>query len=264
MDASEALRFVALITSVGGVLSALEVLCNWSELRLWFNQTWHLQEDGDTGVLARGRQFFYSEHYARGLIWTKLIGFLILLVSAAVSRTSGIVALTLAIAIMLDMHRRVIAFDGGEQMTLLTCWALALALLVPTPNARNLALAFIATQVSLAYLTAGVAKLVSPYWMGNAILGTLLNTMTYGHPLPSNFLRSHRRLDVVLSAAIGVGEVAFPVLLLSPSHVSLLSALTLGLTFHLACALFMGLNNFLFAFTAAYPAVYFAHSSLYQ
>lgn len=51
-----------------------------------------------------------------------------------------------------------------------------------------------------------------------------------------------------------VFECIFPFLLLGPSWL-ILGALALGLSFHLDCAMMMGLNNFLWMFPATYPCV---------
>jgi hypothetical protein len=49
-------------------------------------------------------------------------------------------------------------------------------------------------------------------------------------------------------------ECAFPIVLVAPQPVTWL-LLLIGLSFHLGCAITMGLNSFLLVFPATYPCV---------
>jgi hypothetical protein len=115
-----------------------------------------------------------------------------------------IAALLLAVTMTFDLRVRGIAADGADKMTLLTCWGLAAAFLVPCRYPPHLALVFIAAQVWLAYMTAGLAKITSPYWMRLGTLGDVLNTLTYGHRVTAALLLGHPRLNRGASAMVGI------------------------------------------------------------
>jgi hypothetical protein len=149
--------------------------------------------------------------------------------------------------------RRLLGGDGAEQITTLCLVASALAVL-PMPSATRIlcAVSFLAAQLTLSYVVAGIAKLMSPAWRSGDALTAIMSTDTYGHPAArAVFLRWP-----VSGAALGwfviAFECSFPLLLLGPAPLAY-TALAIGLGFHVACAATMGLNNFLLAFPAAYP-----------
>ncbi len=163
----------------------------------------------------------------------------------------------------LSIRMRKLALDGADQMTTITFGALALASLVGSVAAQRLALYYLAGQSMLSYLSAGVAKLVSREWMLRGVLASILNNYTYGHGWFANILLRHKSLNRAMSAAVGIAEVVLPILAMLPGDLSIIAALTLGLMFHLGCAVCMGLNNFVCAFAATYPAIYYLHWRIY-
>jgi hypothetical protein len=50
-------------------------------------------------------------------------------------------------------------------------------------------------------------------------------------------------------------EIAFPLALVAPGPILVL-LLAIGVLFHLACAVLMGLNRFILAFCGCYPSVW--------
>jgi hypothetical protein len=265
MESASAIRLVAAFASVGGVISSLEAIWHWRSLRLWFAQPWHMRvASSSTSVMSCASRMLRSEPLSYGLAWLRLLLFLLLLCSAAVSAPSGGAALALAILLTVEMSLRAVGGDGADQMNVLICAAVAVGTLIPSPNAPLLALMFLTAQIGLAYVTAGVAKLSSRDWMRQGVLARILNTETYGHHRAARFLSTHRWVDRAMSAGVAVMEVAVPILCVMPSHLSLMIALSIGFAFHLGCALLMGLNNFLWAFVATYPAIYFVHCYVYH
>ena len=81
-----------------------------------------------------------------------------------------------------------------------------------------------------------------------------LSSYIWGHRLPANLLRSNA-LALTLAWAVMLGEALFPLALLAPPEV-LAAALGTMFLFHLATALFMGLNTYPWGFVTAYPAVF--------
>ncbi|MEA2633800.1 MAG: hypothetical protein QOH92_567 [Chloroflexota bacterium] len=169
------------------------------------------------------------------------------------------VALGLIVTTCMALNSRSIyGGDGSQQMNLLIGVALLLGF---NPFVGRLAgeagLIFIAAQSCLAYLVSGVAKLVSPVWMrGDPLLG-ILSTKAYGSPFSVQMLLMAPRLRRVGGLAMVCFETCFPLCLALPLP-ALAIILVWGLLFHMSNAVIMGLNTFVWAFVATYPAICFA------
>jgi hypothetical protein len=149
--------------------------------------------------------------------------------------------------------RRLIGGDGAEQVTSLALAAAFLAVFpVPSDARVKLAIAFIGAQLVLSYFTAGLAKLLSREWRGGHALRTIMATESHGDPAFARALERVPVASVALGWTVMLFECAFPLLLVGPDWLAV-ALLALGLAFHIACAVTMGLNNFLLAFTATYP-----------
>jgi len=161
------------------------------------------------------------------------------------------------VLVLLFNFRSGYGLDGGDQMTGNVLGAICLAGLLPhDPLALGAALWFLGLQATLSYLTAGVYKIAGRDWRnGRGLLG-VLSTRSYGSPRLSAYLA--RRPSQALAAAWSViaFESLFPLAILAGPRGALVF-LSIGVVFHLANAAVMGLNNFVWAFTATYPAVHY-------
>jgi hypothetical protein len=116
-------------------------------------------------------------------------------------------------------------------------------------------LTFIALQAALAYSVAGWAKLLKPSWRNGSYLQGLLRTEIYGHPQAQRLVSS-RKAACYLSLLLIAVECSFPLGLFTGSFgATILCGLVLCM--HLANAYVLGLNLFVWAFAATYPAVIF-------
>jgi hypothetical protein len=162
---------------------------------------------------------------------------------------------------MLLYLRNQLGLDGSDQMTLVVCTGVAVALLVPDHGAQLIALDYVAAQLLLSYAVAGIAKAISPTWRsGKAIVG-ILSTIGYGSPPVGAFLKRHPRLAQAACWWVIAFECSAAALILlgTPGAVAIIAV---GLCFHVSIALLMGLNNFVWSFGAAYPALLLlAHSA---
>lgn len=147
--------------------------------------------------------------------------------------------------------------DGADQMTNLVGITL---FLVVGPFQPELLLffgiCFIALQAMLSYLSAGVAKLISPVWQSGAAVGLIVDNATYGSQGAGNFLRKLPGVGKAVTWGTVLFEVTFPVMIFLPWPAPAI-ALVSGACFHLSIALVMGLNNFVPAFLSTYPALFF-------
>jgi hypothetical protein len=159
------------------------------------------------------------------------------------------------LATTLVRWRRHTGGDGAEQMALIVLAAVGLAIF-PWPSSGRMAAAttFIAAQLILSYVTGGVAKLVSSTWRDGSALPAILSTYSHGDPVAAQLLHKDIRLAQLACWTIISFECLFPFLVFGPSWLAAL-ALVCGLGFHVACAVLMGLNSFLWTFPATYPCV---------
>jgi hypothetical protein len=169
--------------------------------------------------------------------------------------------ITLVLAVRLEHGR-----DGSDHMSAVVLIALVIGF-GPLGDAflRTAALIFVAAQLCLAYGAAGVAKLVSPTWRRGTALALILDTDTYGHASSAAWLRCHPRIGELLTRSVIVAEVLFGlglVVVLPAPWAWLL--LVWGVLFHTATAVLMGLNTFLWAFVAAYPAIVYVQQLVHS
>jgi hypothetical protein len=169
--------------------------------------------------------------------------------------TGRLLLLLALVTSTLARWRRYTGGDGAEQMAVVVLAAACLAVLPYPSEARvTLAVLFIAAQLSLSYVTAGIAKLISPVWRDGAALPAILSTHGHGHPAAARFLQDHPALARVGCWTVIGLECLFPLLVLGPAWLAI-PALALGLAFHAGCAILMGLNSFLWSFPATYACV---------
>src|SRR5688572_5961064 len=167
---------------------------------------------------------------------------------------AGLAALTILGARMLLHLRNRFGLDGSDQMILVACTAVAAALLLPDPQARALALYYLAGQLLLSYAAAGAAKAASPQWRSGWAIPEITSMLTYGTPRLGSWLKAHPAAGRVLCWAVIVFECSAAVLILAGTS-GAVAIIAGGVLFHVSIAAIMGLNIFLWSFAAAYPAL---------
>jgi len=212
-------------------------------------------------VMERFREAIFGRRGTAAILTVRLFSAVALLAGALLShRFLCLFALTGVLATnMLVSYRCRVGLEGADVMSTIVAAGLLVTLAGPS-SARWTAMGFgfIALQSCLSYVTAGVAKLLSSDWRdGKAVYG-IANTETYGSEMVALVLRDNRLLKVGGCWIIMLFETAFPLVLLLPRDF-VFSILILGVAFHLANAVFMGLNGFLWAFLATYPAIWYCN-----
>lgn len=211
-----------------------------------------------------GRVFSYLYGY-RGVVALTgvqlafaIIAFLYVILYRDVSIfVQGVVVVTL-----LFLHYRTyLGLDGADQMTAIVVLSLLLGSAFDDERVRNAALFFVAAQSALSYLVAGGFKLTAKGWRDGTFLFGVLNTEGHGTKSVAVLLRAFPGLSLLLSWTLLVFECTFPLALFLGPTVALVY-IAAGTFFHIMTAAFMGLNNFVWAFVAAYPAVYYCSSFL--
>jgi len=165
--------------------------------------------------------------------------------------------LGLAACVVLQAGSMPYGRDGADEMSVVIVVPLAaVALLGQSSRALEIAFLFIACQLSLSYLAAGIAKACGRYWRDGSALLRIAQTFSYGEPRLARGLQRFPLIGRAATRAVVVWELLVPAAILvgGPAVVLVLSV---GAFFHVANAWVMGLNRFLLWFLAAYPAALF-------
>ncbi len=182
------------------------------------------------------------------------------LVLGAPDAACGVLVFFVLVLTLLHNARSIFGLDGAHHMNVVILTAGTL-FFVNSPGSvgRASCLGYIAVHALGAYFVSGLAKLLDRSWRRGEALPGVLSTKIYGHPWLGRVLR-RQPLASVLGCWLVIGlESAFPLLLFADEPV-LAAGLIVGAAFHAGTAVFMGLNNFLFAFVATYPAIAFLHA----
>ncbi len=146
-------------------------------------------------------------------------------------------------------------FNGGsDYMTVVLLLAVAVGSLRPqSATLLTACLAYVCVQLTFSYFIAGIVKLVKPEWRSGAALAGLLGSNRYGTPRWLARLAARPALARGGAWAVLGFECTFPFALLDARLA--VGLLGLGALFHVGNVLAFGLNRFLFAWLAAYPAL---------
>ncbi len=143
-------------------------------------------------------------------------------------------------------------YNGGSDAMLLV---VLIGLAVAASGAPLAGLAYVAVQLVLSYFISGIAKLRDRAWREGRALPVMVGLPQYAVP------DAARRLFSVPMIAKGAGlgmlafECAFPVALVDER--ACVALLAVAAVFHLVNAVVFGLNRFLWAWIAAFPALIF-------
>ncbi len=174
---------------------------------------------------------------------------------------SGVVALLLLAVGLLLLHRFDGPYNGGaDRMGLLVLCCLCATYFAPTPLLKEASFGYLAAQLVLSYFMSGWVKVVNPAWRRGEALAEVFAYSAYPVSESLRGWAEHRRLLWAMGWAVMLFELAFPLTLFHP--VSLAIALVVAALFHLANACLFGLNRFLWAWLAAYPALWWCQGRL--
>lgn len=154
-------------------------------------------------------------------------------------------------------------FNGGsDYMTVLTLLSVFIAGCFPgNEKVELVCFGYIGIQVVLSYFIAGIAKVKQKSWRtGEALKDFLMHS---NYPVNARIKKiAQKRQTVWLASRLILGfELLFPLALLDPRLC--LFYLCLGFIFHLENFFDLGLNRFVFAWFAAYPALYYLSNSIH-
>lgn len=207
-------------------------------------------------ALAAALGVLFSAPVFRALTWLRLgLGAWLVL-----SPSFPCALAALATSLVTCMRFRGTFNGGSDSMTVAVLIGLCLA--GPSGNHAQLGLTYVAVQLLLSYTIAGVVKLVRPVWRAGAALPAFMAIASYGVPAPLQRALSRPWLARLLSWGVIGFECAMPAALVDVRVCGAL--LAAAFAFHLGTVLAFGLNRFLWAWSAAYPALIWLSGSAFS
>jgi hypothetical protein len=261
-DPRRVLDWTAVLISIPVLVGTLEDLVRYRVLSDDGLMSWKVARLGHT-VTAGGRfgalaDAFLSHSRYRYTLLARLCAVFVLAVPGLPPGARAALFLFMAVSLAADILRSIYGHSGAQQMMICVCAALAFANAVPDGHVvQHMSLWFIALQSVLAYVTSGWAKLGSAVWRNGEGLVGIMRTSIYGHPGVYRLLAQRPWLARVASWSTFLFESSFFVVLVAGQVEVTLAFLAVAALFHLTVAVVMGLNLFLWAFVATYPALLF-------
>ncbi len=259
---------IVIVASAGVFIASLEVLALKGEFGDGGLFSWDVLRTVSTATLSVGtgrpRQFISHPFFVPAVTGARALAALILMVFSSNYALSTACAFAILAASIVMYWRAPLGLDGSDQMSLITFVAVAIYKLFPGDvHVARASLWFIAIQGCLSYSVAGIAKVVSPVWRSGEAVRRILGTRTYGSSRSASFVSGREGVCVALSWLLMLFECTFP-LALAFGETGFAVFAVLGILFHISNAVIMGLNTFVWAFVATYPAILFCAVSLRQ
>lgn len=165
---------------------------------------------------------------------------------------SALLVAILLLILIVDFVRQPEVLEGAEEMLLVVNVGVLLPSLLPRSHfANTLTALFIGAQLVLSYLSAGIAKLVSKRWRDGTAIFAIMTSSIYGHHWASAVFERSHKLRIFCSWMVILWESLFCLLIWI--DVARPIVLLIGVAFHLANAVFLGLNRFVIIFISCYP-----------
>jgi hypothetical protein len=263
LGVDKALRETEILISAGIILSSLEAICRPEDVEDGGLLSWRIGRTRSKRMV-RGRSakvfdLLFTPPGIQVLTVARLTAATMLALPGTSRQIKAACSVFLAASNVLLQLRTNYGADGSDHVNIVVCAALAASKFFPNDEkARTACTAFIAGQSVISYFAAGLAKVISPYWRDGSGMQGIFRTKTYGQKHVGELLRDYPLLAKAAGWGVWAGELAFPLVLVAPKPIAL-GLLGTGVSFHAGNAAFMGLNRFLWAFSATYPAV--AHHS---
>jgi hypothetical protein len=147
-------------------------------------------------------------------------------------------------------------FNGGsDYMTFQALTALCLYNYADNHQWQLIALWYLTIQVVLSYFIAGWVKLKRPEWRSGLALCRFILNSNYRVPERLKVIFVSQQFCFISSWVIILFELLFPVILIWPQTTPYF--ITMAFMFHLLVFYIFGLNRFVWAWAATYPALIF-------
>ncbi|MFE3329563.1 alpha/beta fold hydrolase [Streptomyces sp. NPDC059176] len=244
------------LAAVTTLTSSLEYLTQRKEIRKGGLNDWDIVKDvqAESTPLVRrlldgvsGPKTTTALHVARAAVSVGM-----LLPGNSRLRGAGSLFLGATSALLYPRHRY--GTDGSDQVAILVETATGAARLVPSTQAKDALLWYVALQANLSYLISGWVKLLGEPWRDASALGGVMRTRTYGHEGMFRWTQQHPKAARCLTHGVLALECLFPLAYAAGGRLAR-PIIGSAAAFHLANGYFMGLGRFVTAFTAMHPMV---------
>lgn len=207
---------------------------------------------------ARARPVWNSAFGATAFRISVAIRVLSIVVAAIlIWQDSGLAVYAVAICVVSYLYlfyRFPYSLDGSDQMILFVLIGL-LIMSFDSGDGSFIRLGAFAVvlQAAIAYLTSGMAKLVSPIWRSGDALSGVMSCGEFGSAHLATVLSARPHLSKALSWCIMLGHVFVGISFLYGGQI-IVAAIIIATLFHLSIAFFMRLNIFVWSFGATFPS----------
>lgn len=256
MTMSLSLKLIQIIISVAVLIQTIEYISLKNSFSI--NGVWRWNEiKTEFAFLPKKIQFFFNyflqdKHFII-LLWVRLSSSLLFLFYP-----SFIWILILLITTLFIAQRFRGSFNGGsDYMTLIILSALLVQSFSTQPIITKGVLWYIAIQSSTSYFIAGIVKIKQSAWRRGTGLREFIQSPNYNPPPLIKSIFSQRIMAFIISWGVMLFELSFPLVLIQNTPTVTISLLLIAFTFHLINVFIFGLNRFLIAWLATYPAIYF-------
>lgn len=253
MSSSHALALCALFAGVGTIVDACELIrtresnesaFRWDVLSTLTVHTWRSSRIFQLGAHSLGSWTQFARILAA-------VGTSTALAAAPGTWLGPVLAGGCLLLQVFVQNRLVFGLDGADQMLTIVWAGVAISGISPIAGVT-----LIGAQALLAYCAAGVAKVAGAEWRSGVAAERIVRTAGHGSPAVASLL-AIKPIGRLATWGTMAFELLAPLLLLFGASGGLVFVLV-AMIFHASIAWGMGLNNFVWAFAAALPALYFA------
>lgn len=257
--------WITSILSIGLVISSLEDVANRSIYSKTGLLSWKVSKHSSLfflrGHFSKILKLVLNDQIFHYFLYLKLLLSISLFGLVMVGIISPIVISLLFLLMLLLPLRSQMGLDGAHQMNLVVLFGLMIATIAGIDSKiSSLCLWFISGELILSYFVAGLNKAISPIWQKTHALNAIFSTKTYGHETLFRLVTNNKAIAFALCWPMVLFELFFVTSLFS--EYTCITFCLIGFGFHLFNAIFMGLNTFLFAFLATYPAVFYCFTKI--
>jgi hypothetical protein len=254
----------AFLLAFGTLVSSLEIIAFRSLYSQGGLMAWETGRLRSVILLRSGMlHSILSENRLRHFTTFRIVASIFLLVCVLTPLPSLIMVacILMLLSCALFSIRTPYGLDGSDQAFFLISAVLTIYSIVDSPLIRNSVHLFLGVQLTLVYFTSGWCKLKARNWRNGTYLWKLFSTSYYGMQALGKFLENHKRFSHFASLVLVLFETLFFLFWLLPAPYCWLLLSALGI-FHVATAITMGLNTFLWAFLAMYPSTVWCRLAL--
>jgi hypothetical protein len=257
---------IVTVASIGVFVASAELVTLKSEFQDGGLFSWNVLRTVSRATLSVGtgrpRRLISHPFFVPAIVSARGLAALCLICFSHNYALSAACVFAIIVVSIVMVWRAPLGLDGSDQMSLITFVAVAIHRLFPGDvHIAQASLWFIAIQGCLSYTVAGIAKVTSPVWRSGEAVRRIFGTRTYGSIRSAALVSDRDGLCLALSWMVMLFECSFPLALVSGETGFMVFAV-IGILFHISNAVIMGLNTFVWAFVATYPAMLFCAVSL--